>query len=506
MATRLEAVARYLAAHGRADMVADVASLALRFPPVRRQLFRRLKQDADWLIANTDTFNPHRPRRVKQDRMRMFRALIGTVERALERKAVSPPVFRKMVRALIVSGILREERKAAMERFMAAHGGYGPPGFILVSPGKVCNLHCRGCYASSGANREKLAWEVFDRILTEARELWNTGFVVISGGEPLVYRDQGLGMLDMAARHPQSFFMMYTNGTLIDDKTAARMAELGNITPAISLEGWEERTDARRGPGVFRKILRAMASLRAVGVPFGISLTATCQNCEEILSDEFLDFCFEEQGATYGWIFHYMPIGRGYTLELLPTPEQRAWMWRRVWEVIEARGYFLADFWNLGTCSDGCISAGREGGYLCIDWSGQVIPCVFMPYVGSNIYEIYRAGGNLSDALDSPFFKAVRAWQNDYAFLASRPAEHHNWLMPCPIRDHHRDFRQILAATEPDPEDEAARQAMLDPAYRDGLIAYNRAVAAVLDPIWEREYMDHEHDRGGAPPPTDHPR
>jgi hypothetical protein len=61
--------------------------------------------------------------------------------------------------------------------------------------------------------------------------------------------------------------------------------------------------------------------------------------------------------------------------------------------------------------------------------------------------------------------------------------------MPCPIRDHHRDFRRILEATEPDPEDEAALQAMIDPAYRDGLIRYDEAVARLMDPIWEKEYL-----------------
>ena len=38
---------------------------------------------------------------------------------------------------------------------------------------------------------------------------------------------------------------MYTNGTLIDEKMAQRMAEVGNITPAISVEGFEKKTDER---------------------------------------------------------------------------------------------------------------------------------------------------------------------------------------------------------------------------------------------------------------------
>ena len=119
---------------------------------------------------------------------------------------------------------------------------------------------------------------------------------------------------------------MYTNGTLINEKMAQRMAEVGNITPAISVEGFEKETDGRRGKGVYKRILKAFENLRNTGVPFGISITAMKSNAEFVLSDEFMDFYFEQQGAIYGWIFQYMPIRRNYTLDLMVTPEQRKWM------------------------------------------------------------------------------------------------------------------------------------------------------------------------------------
>jgi len=86
---------------------------------------------------------------------------------------------------------------------------------------QTCNLRCEGCYADSGAAKEKLEWRIIDRIVKEARELWGAPFIVISGGEPLVYRDEGKTVLDLAERHPQSYFMMYTNATLIDDEWPA---------------------------------------------------------------------------------------------------------------------------------------------------------------------------------------------------------------------------------------------------------------------------------------------
>jgi len=59
-----------------------------------------------------------------------------------------------------------------------------------------------------------------------------------------------------------AFFLMYTNGTLIDAETAERLAEMGNLMPAIAVDGFEKRTDERRGRGVFQRILKAMAALR----------------------------------------------------------------------------------------------------------------------------------------------------------------------------------------------------------------------------------------------------
>jgi MoaA/NifB/PqqE/SkfB family radical SAM enzyme len=376
-------------------VVAGVGAKVLRFAPVRRGLVHYVDRRMEGIRALDDTVPPQ----VIRDKAAIGQALMYSISRAIEHSHAPETVVRGLLRSLALNAFLQEEHYSAGQRFRDEHDGHRSPGFVVISPGKLCNLHCKGCYASSGTDDKKLDWKTFDRIITETKTLWGTGFVVISGGEPMAYSSGGLGVLDAAAKHPDVFFLMYTNGTLINKHVAARMAEMGNITPAISVEGWEERTDARRGKGVYQRVLTAMANLREAGVPFGISLTATCENCEEILSDEFLEFFFEEQGAMYGWLFQYMPIGRGITLDMLPTPEQRAWMWRRSWQVIREKRYFLPDFWNSGTATKGCISAGRQGGYFYIDWNGKVTPCVFIPYSPVNINDAYREGKTLNDIL-----------------------------------------------------------------------------------------------------------
>ncbi len=234
-----------------------------------------------------------------------------------------------------------------------------------------------------------------------------------------------------------------------------------------------------------------MANLRRTGVPFGISITATRLNSEIITTDEFYDYYFEKQKAVYGWIFHYMPMGRGFTLDLMPTPEQRVEMLKKEWQVVRDEKVFLADFWNSGTSSDGCISGGRGGGYFYIDWNGDVMPCVFAPYSTHNIVRVFEQGGDLGTVLNSPFFKSIRSWQADYAYNRE-PHEQGNLLRQCPIRDHHKAFYEMVLRNKAQPIDQSAREALEDEEYHRGLIEYGDRIGELTDPIWEKDYLSME--------------
>ena len=240
---------------------------------------------------------------------------------------------------------------------------------------------------------------------------------------------------------------------------------------------------------MFDRVLEAMACLREAGLPFGISMTATRDNCAELMSDELLDLYFGEQGAFYGFIFQYMPLGRGYTPDAMPTPQQRVELWRRSWEVIASKRYFLFDFWNHGSLVRGCMAAGRESGYLYVDWHGQVMPCVFAPYAVANVQDLYARSGTLDDAWRSPFFETIRRWQRRYGFGQAEPPPGGDWLRPCPIRDHYRLFRRWVERCQLQPEDEAAGQALRDPAYYHGLVAYGQELERLTQGIWQEEYL-----------------
>lgn len=319
--------------------------------------------------------------------------------------------------------------------------GVGVPWTILIDPTSACNLNCIGCWAGKYKKSDSLKVDTIDRIITEAKEM-GIYFIVFSGGEPTLYPH----LFDILRKHSDVGFMMYTNGTLIDDEMADKMVEVGNISPAISLEGFKESTDARRGAGTYDKIMAAMDRLRERGVIFGISLTITRQNVDELFgNDDFIDLMVEK-GAIYGWSFHYIPIGKDTNLDLMITPEQRAMLAYRIPEIRLKKPIFLADFWNDGTFSGGCIAGGRR--YFHINAKGEVEPCAFVHFAVDNIKE-----KSLKEVLQNPLFKA---YQRRQPFTD-------NLMAPCPIIDHPQQLRDIVRESKAHPTHEGAETVLSGP-------------------------------------------
>lgn len=65
-----------------------------------------------------------------------------------------------------------------------------------------------------------------------------------SGGEPLVRKND---IIKLCEKHSDCQFLAFTNGTLIDEVFADEMLRVKNFVPAISIEGFENETDERRG-------------------------------------------------------------------------------------------------------------------------------------------------------------------------------------------------------------------------------------------------------------------
>ena len=285
------------------------------------------------------------------------------------------------------------------------------PWAILLDPTSACNLRCTGCWAAEYGHKQNLTYEEIDSIINQGVKL-GTHVYIYTGGEPLVRKHD---LINLCEAHPDCAFLSFTNATLIDEEFVQDMIRVANFVPAISVEGFEEATDARRGEGTYAKVSHAMELLRENGLPFGVSCCYTSANASSIASEEFFDWLIEK-GALFAWVFTYMPVGVGSPTSLMVHADQREHLYRFIREMREKKPLFTLDFQNDGEFVGGCIAGGRR--YLHINAAGDVEPCVFAHYANVNIRET-----SLLDALRSPLFMQYYEGQpfND------------NLLKPCPI-------------------------------------------------------------------------
>ncbi len=399
--------------------------------------------------------------------------LSGRVEAYLEKLLNDNPMFigwalrtasslgetpwKKFVENLIISVVAKRKEIVFNPLF---DEGFLPPFTMVLNPTMACNLRCKGCWAYK-YNRETMDHDLLRRALSEGRDL-GMRFITLTGGEPFIYKR----IMEIFEEFNDLTFLTYTNGTLIDEKAAARLAELGNVFPAISIEGYRELTDDRRGEGVFDKTMRAMDNLREHGVMFGVSITPTLQNSDTICTDDFLDMCIGK-GALFAWMFNYIPIGRDPDVTMMPTPEQRDKLRGKIVEWRKTKPFFFGDFWNDGPCIAGCMAASR---YCFISPDGMVQPCTFAQFATHNIKD-----HSLAEIFRSPFFKAIRKAQ-PYS---------QNLLRCCMIIDHPEVLRSLAKEHGAVATYDGGESVIEDPVVTAHLDRYSQAYKKVSDPVWE---------------------
>ena len=408
-----------------------------------------------------------------------FKPEIGKVRKMFEEKApayflaqkvlkeIHPNVRDKIVLNFMINYILLGPKNR--ENFEKREG-IPCPATIVISPTMRCNLRCIGCYAGDYSKKDDLPLEYVDKIITEAKKM-GTYFYVISGGEPFVIDD----MLDIYKKHNDATFMIYTNGTFIDKNMALKLQELGNVAPAISVEGFKKETDERRGKGVWEKVLQAMDNCREARLIYGFSITPTRHNTETVYSDELMKLLTEEKGCPFGWYFTYIPIGKNPDVNLMQTPEQRLYGWRRVNYLRNSYPVFIGDFWNDGMHVNGCIAGGHQSGYLHVNVKGDYEPCVFTHCATHNVRNT-----TLKEAIASPLFKAIR----------KRQPYSDNLMLPCMIIDNPRVLREVVNECNAYPTHGNAHTILTKCA--EHLDKYSKEYSELSKPFWEKVYIRKE--------------
>lgn len=342
------------------------------------------------------------------------------------------------------------------------------PWAILLDPTTACNLKCTGCWAAEYGGHLHLSYETIDSIIEQGKEL-GTYMYIYTGGEPMVRKHD---LIRLCEKHSDCVFLAFTNATLIDEKFTDEMLRVKNFVPAISIEGFEEATDFRRGNGIYRAAVSAMELMKRKKLPFGVSCCYTSKNLDSLSSEEFIDHLIG-LGAKFAWFFHYMPVGNNAVTELLPTAKQREQMYHRIRDYRTRKPLFTIDFQNDGEYVGGCIAGGRN--YLHINANGDVEPCVFIHYSDTNIHQ-----STLLDALKAPLFMA---YKENQPFNC-------NHLMPCPMLENPECLKKMVNETGAKSTD------LMSPESVEHLCAkctkYSNQWKETADYLWKQSHSEKE--------------
>lgn len=250
-----------------------------------------------------------------------------------------------------------------------------------------CNFSCRHCY-SRGQKRTELPLADVLALVDELARA-RVAFVNFGGGEPLMYRH----LFEVAAHAARQGIKvsMNTNGWLLDEATAQKLAEAGFRSVGVSLDGAEAAVhDAFRSrPGSFARALSALDALKAAGVASTTSAVIFTGNVGQYREIVNLS---AEHGAGTVYLHNFKCSGRGMEnreeLDLSPDA------WRAFYEqalAFRAQAPAKIAFDDpiialLGEKEPGAVKGSTCGKLsLHIEPDGDATPCGFIPLTVGNV-------------------------------------------------------------------------------------------------------------------------
>lgn len=252
------------------------------------------------------------------------------------------------------------------------------PAFMFISVTDRCNLSCQGCWVTPATPSRELSVNEIDDIVTTCKTK-GAYFFGILGGEPLLHR----GIFEVFERHPEAYFLLFTNGLLITDAVAARMRKAGNVSPLISVEGSSTVSDARRGgKDVYARTMRGLEACRRHRLVIGVATSVCKSNLDDLATAAFVREV-AARGAHYLWYYIYRPVGPNPCPELTLDPPEIKRLRQFLVDIRQTAPLMIVDaYWD------------HEGKALCpaavgighhIGPGGDVEPCPPLQFAMENV-------------------------------------------------------------------------------------------------------------------------
>lgn len=191
------------------------------------------------------------------------------------------------------------------------------PAFLMISITDQCNLKCQGCWVKIDNTSKGMNPDTLNNII-ESSKSKGSYFFGILGGEPIMYPH----LIRVLEKHPDCYFQMFTNGTLLTDEVAAKLRSLGNVSPLISIEGLEDVSDVRRGANkVYSRSMQGIEACTKNKLITGVATSVCKSNFNELVSEDFVNQCVKK-GVHYLWYYIFRPVGANPSSELALSEDE----------------------------------------------------------------------------------------------------------------------------------------------------------------------------------------
>jgi len=270
------------------------------------------------------------------------------------------------------------------------------PAFLFLSVTNACNLSCQGCWVSQTSPPREIPPGTLNNVINECKKQ-GTCFFGILGGEPLLYK----GLFEALEKHPDCYFLLFTNGHLITESIAKEMRRIGNISPLISIEGLEEVSDVRRGgTNVYAKTLQGLEYCRKNRLITGVATSICKSNIDDLATETFVNQV-AEMGACYLWYYIYRPVGPHPAPELALDDAQITALRRFIVDIRPTAPLIVVDaYWND---KGEAICPAAVGIAHHISPAGDIEPCPPIQFArenigdGKNLYNIFSRSDFLAN-------------------------------------------------------------------------------------------------------------
>ena len=310
------------------------------------------------------------------------------------------------------------------------------PPFLFIALTDACNLRCHGCWIHAKSKRQELSEPDVQRLIAHGRSQ-HVGFYTLLGGEPFLWLSKTSAtntdsatfsatssnlttfsdvpstmsartvteratdgvtvepsLFHILRQNSDCYFQIITNGMFLTAENVRRLSDCGNVTPLVSIDGFAELSDRRRGPNSFARAEAGCERLGDAGLLYGVATTITGENLEEVLDDRYVQHWLRLK-AGYLWYYIYRPVGDDPSPELAVPHEKMLKIRQHILELRRKHPIVIIDtYWNAR--GEALCPAALGMGFQ-INPNGAIGPCPPLAFAKETIYD---HGGELVRTMD----------------------------------------------------------------------------------------------------------